>query len=115
QLFQRRGQMFGAAENGSALGARLGRGCREEARGEGFELFHFGMCRSAPPRIGVAGSDQQGVRPVDPTGFDQQLKGFVGLKSKHFWRNRRLNLTSKSMPPHSCRQFVSRLLTLTIS
>ncbi|MNL21408.1 hypothetical protein D3C87_1426960 [compost metagenome] len=90
QAFQRRRQHFGATQYGGALGPRLRAGSGEQPGRQRLELFHFGNSRLAAPRIGVAGRDQEGVGAINTTRFDQQLKGLVGLKSKHFRRNHRL-------------------------
>ena len=83
QLFELGREALGAAERGGGLGARRRGGGGEQARGEGEELLGFLLRRPTAPRIGVAGRDQQRVGAVDAAGFDQQLEGFVGLKTEH--------------------------------
>ena len=115
QLFELGRQALGPAERRRRLGARRRRRGREQPAGERVELLGLLLRRAAAPREGVAGRDQQRVGAVDAAGFDQQLERFVGLEAEHCEACDAPEKPGECRWPDYFQQFVSGLLTLTIS
>src|SRR6185437_3765473 len=107
-------QRFGAAEGAGRLGPCRRCRRRKEARRQRVELVGLLLRRPTAPRIGVAGGDEQRIRAVDAARLDQKLEGFVGLEAEHEKLRSPGRRSSKNDTPDYSRQFVSRLLTLTI-